>query len=185
MPLSAILEKAEERMMGAVEAMEREFKGIRTGRPAPEILDGIKVSAYGGEMSVKQLAMVGVQERSLMVKPFDPGTLKDIERAIRASDLGLTPMTDGKIIRLNIPPLTEERRKQLTKHCEERAEMARVAIRNVRKDAKKEIEGHKKTPGIGEDQISGALEDLQKLTDDYEGMVGEVLKKKVADIMNG
>ncbi|MCX7804503.1 MAG: ribosome recycling factor [Planctomycetota bacterium] len=185
MSLNPILDEAGDRMMGAVDAMEREFRGIRTGRPSPELLDGIKVSAYGGEMSIKQLAMVGVQERSLVVKPFDPGTLKDIERAIRASDIGITPVTDGKSVRLNIPPLTEERRRQLVKHCEERAEMARVAIRNVRKDAKKEIEGRKKTPGISEDAITKALDDLQKLTDEYEAMVNETLKKKVADIMGG
>jgi ribosome recycling factor len=176
--------EAEERMKGALEALEEDLSGIRTGRASPALVEKLSVEYYGMPTPLMQLATISVPEaRMLMIRPFDGTTLRAIERAIMASDLGLTPNNDGKVIRLNLPPLTEERRHDLVKLVHNRLEEARVAVRNVRRDGIKDLREFEHEKLISEDELEEGEDNLQKLTDKYIEMVNDVGERKEKEIM--
>lgn len=176
--------EAEERMKGAVDALEEDLAGIRTGRASPALVEKLSVEYYGMPTPLMQLATISVPEsRTLLIRPFDAASLRNVERAILASDLGLTPNNDGKVIRLNLPPLTEERRHDLVKLVHNRLEEARVAVRNVRRDGIKDLREFEHEKIISEDELEEGEENLQKLTDRYIEMVNEVGVRKEKEIM--
>ena len=178
------LTAAERRMQGAVESVRREFGTIRTGRANPSILDRVEVEAYGSKMSLRSVANVNVPEpRLLTVTPFDPGTLKAIERAIENADIGLNPQNDGKIIRLPIPELTEERRKQFVRRARSMAEEGRVSVRNVRRDEMKDLSELVKMGEISEDDERRAEAELQELTKRYVSRIDGALADKEAELL--
>jgi len=182
--INDILQDGEDRMKGAISSLEGDLQGYRTGRASPHLLDKIEVEVYGTEMKLNQIATVSVPEpQQLGIRPFDQTTLSAIERAILKSDLGLTPNNDGKIIRLNIPRLTEERRRDLNKLVGKRVEEAKVAVRNVRRDVQDFLRDMEKEGEISEDELHQALDTLQKLTDYYIGEVDKLGKQKEAEIM--
>ena len=177
------LTEAENRMKGAIHALEETLATIRTGRASPALVERLNVDYYGTPTQLQQLATISAPEpRLLTIKPFDPGSLKDIERAILASELGLTPNNDGKLIRLAIPSLTEERRKDLIKIVHHRLEEARVAVRNIRRSAHDDMREFEKEKLISEDDLKRGEADLQKLTDKYIAQVDEHGKRKEAEI---
>jgi ribosome recycling factor len=179
-----ILKEAEVRMHAAIQNLEDDLAGIRTGRASPALVEKLPIDYYDMPTPLMQLASISVPEpRSLLIKPFDPTTLKTIERTILASDLGLTPNNDGKQIRLNLPPLTEERRRELVKVVHNRLEECRVAIRNVRRDLHNDMRDFEKEKLISEDDLKRGEEDLQKITDKYIEEVNEAGKKKEQEIM--
>ncbi len=179
-----LLKDAEHRMQGAIKNLSDDLASIRTGRANPALVERLSINYYETPTPLMQLASISVPEpRSLMIKPFDGHTLKDIERAIQASDLGLTPNSDGKVIHLNLPPLTEERRRDLAKQVHARLEESRVAIRNIRRDSHNDMRDFEKEKLISEDDLKSGEEELQKLTDKYIEEVGELGKKKEAEIM--
>jgi ribosome recycling factor len=178
------LSAAERRMRGAVESVKHNFATIRTGRANPSLLDRIEVEAYGTRMPLRSVANVGAPEpRLLTVTPFDPNTLKNIERAIADSEIGLNPQNDGKIIRLPIPELTEERRRELIRVARHMAEEARVSVRNVRRDEMKDVHGLRKEGEISQDDEHRAEEELQKLTDGYVKRIDAVLADKESELL--
>ena len=178
------LTAAERRMRGALDAVRREFSTIRTGRANPAILDRIEVEVYGTTMPLRSVANVGVPEpRLLTVTPFDPNSIKAIERAISNSDLGLNPQNDGKILRLPIPELTEERRKQLIRLARGMAEEGRVSIRNVRRDEMRDLLELRKEGEISEDDERRAEAELQQLTDSYVKRIDAALTDKEAELL--
>jgi ribosome recycling factor len=178
-----LIQDATRRMDKSVESTQVEFNTIRTGRASAALLDRITVQYYGQPTPLKQLATINVPEpRMLTVQPFDPSSIKDIERAIQESDLGLTPSNDGKLIRLPIPQLTEERRNELVKIVRQLAEDGKVAIRNVRRDVDKHLKELKTKGDVGEDDERRAEERVQKLTDEHTGKVDDLLKRKESEI---
>jgi ribosome recycling factor len=178
------LTAAENRMRGALDSVRREFSTIRTGRASPSILDRVEVEAYGSRMPLRNVANVNVPEpRLLTVTPFDPGTIKAIERAIDTSDVGLNPQNDGKIIRLPIPELTEERRRQFIKLARQYAEEGRVSIRNVRRDEMRDLNELMKMGEISEDDERRAEAELQQMTDKYVRRIDEALSDKEAELL--
>ena len=180
-----ILLDAEERMEKAVSHLKNNLAGIRTGRATPGLVDSVRVSVYGSQSPLKQLASVGAPEpQQLVIRPFDPSTIKDIEKAIVASDLGLNPQNDGRIIRINIPPLSTDVRKKLVTRIKELAEEARISIRAVRRDANKELESAEKNKAISEDERDKGKEEVQELTKKYENEVGELAKSREEDVMS-
>ena len=163
-----LLKDAETRMSGAIHSLSDDLAGIRTGRASPALVERLPVEYYGTPTHLMQLASISVPEpRSLMIKPFDAASIKDIEKAIRASNLGLNPNSDGKAIHLNLPPLDEERRRDLVKQMHHRLEEARVAVRNIRRDLHNDLRDYEKEKLITEDDLKRGEEDLQKLTDKY------------------
>lgn len=179
-----LLKDAETRMLGAIKSLTDDLAAIRTGRANPSLVERLMINYYDTPTALMQLASISVPEpRSLMIKPFDATALKEIEKAIQASDLGLNPNTDGKVIHLNLPPLTEDRRRDLVKQVHVRLEEARVAIRNIRRDSHKDMRDFEKEKLISEDDLTGGEEDLQKLTDKFVEEVNEHGKKKEAEIM--
>ncbi|HYT04901.1 MAG TPA: ribosome recycling factor [Gemmatimonadales bacterium] len=173
--------QAKQAMDKAVEAVKREFSTVRTGKATTALLDLVRVEAYGGEMPVNQVASVATPEPKLLtVQPWDKSLLKAIEKAILASDLGLTPSNDGNLIRIPLPPLTEERRKELVKVVHKFAEEGRVAVRHARSEAITRI---KKTEHVSDDEKKHAEKDVQKLHDDHLRMVEDAVKAKEAEIM--
>jgi ribosome recycling factor len=184
MSVEDILLDAEERMEKALTHLKSNLAGIRTGRAAPGLLDSVKVTVYGSQTPLKQLASVGAPEpQQLVIRPFDTSVIKDIEKAIVASELGLNPQSDGRIIRINIPPLSTDTRKKLVARIKELAEEARISIRNVRRDANKAIETAEKEKTISEDDRDSSKEEVQQLTKKYEETVGEVAKTRESDVM--
>ncbi len=180
-----ILLDAEERMEAAVHAMQEKAKGIRTGRATPELVEPLRVDYYGALTPLKQVASIQIPDASLIViKPFDASLLKEIERAINAANLGMTPQNDGKLIRLPMPPLSQERRRQYADMVKVMAEDARVSLRNIRRDAKKNADDAKKA-GLPEDDAERLHESIQKLTDDYGAKIEALLKKKSDELLNG
>ncbi len=178
------IHEAETRMKGAIDSLGDTLSGIRTGRATPALVEKLPVEYYGAATPLMQLASISVPEpRQLMIKPFDPSTIKSIERAIQASELGLTPNNDGKVIRLNLPILTEERRRDLVKVVHNHLEDSRVAIRNVRRDLIKDLREFEKEKMISEDDLKYAEEELQKLTDKFIEQVDTVGTKKQKEIM--
>ncbi len=178
-----LYQDAKSRMKGAVQALEEDLAAIRTGRANPALVEKLSVEYYGAPTPLQQLASVGVPEpRSLLIRPFDPSTLKDIEKAILASDLGLTPNSDGKVIRLNLPPLTQERREELVRIVGHRVEEARVAIRNIRRDANKDLHEYEDEGLISEDERTRAEKKIQQLTDDFIEEVDKIGERKENEI---
>ena len=178
------LSAAERRMRGAVESVKSNFATIRTGRANPTLLDRVEVEAYGSRMPLRSVANVGAPEpRLLTVTPFDASTLKNIERGIRDSDIGLNPQNDGKVIRLPIPELTEERRRELIRVARHMAEEGRVSVRNVRRDEMKDVHELRKEGEISQDDERRAEEELQKLTNDYIKRIDAALADKESELM--
>ena len=178
------LTAAQNRMRGALESVRREFSTIRTGRASPSVLDRVEVEAYGSRMPLRSVANVNVPEpRLLTVTPFDPGTIKAIERAIDTSDIGLNPQNDGKVIRLSIPELTEERRRQFIRLARQYAEEGRVAIRNIRRDEMRDLNELMKMGEISEDDERRAEAELQQLTNKYIKGIDEALTDKEAELL--
>jgi ribosome recycling factor len=176
--------EAETRMGGAIQALEEDLGGIRTGRASPTLVERLPVDYYGNPTPLIQLASIGVPEpRSLLIRPFDAGTLRAIERAIQSSDLGLTPNNDGKAIRLNLPPLTEERRRDLVKVVHNRVEEARVAVRNVRRDINRDLEDFEKEKLISKDDLKRSEEQLQKITQRFIDEINAVGERKEKEIL--
>ncbi len=178
------LSAAERRMQGALESVRREFGTIRTGRANPSILDRIEVEVYGSQMPLRSVANVGVPEpRLLTVTPFDPNSAKQIERAIENSNIGLNPQSDGKIIRLPIPELTEERRRELIRLARSMAEEGRVSIRNVRRDEVRDVHDLRQEGEVSEDDERRAETDLQNLTNKYVGRIDGILSDKESELL--
>ncbi len=179
-----ILREAAERMQGALDSLEEDLSGIRTGRASPALIERLPVEYYGATTPLIQLASISVPEpRQLLVRPFDPTTLKNIERAILVSDLGLTPNSDGKVIRLSLPQLTEERRRELVRVVNNRMEDARVSIRNIRRDLIRDLRELEKEGLISEDEQERGEKELQELTDKMNKKVEEVGERKETEIM--
>ncbi len=179
-----ILSSAETRMRGAIQVLHDDLSAVRTGRASPGLVEKLPIDYYGNPTPLLQLASISVPEpRTIMIKPFDASTLKTIEKAIQASDLGLNPNSDGKVIHLNLPPLNEERRRDLVKHVHHRLEEARIAIRNIRRDAHNDLRDFEKEKLISEDDLERGEEDLQKLTDKYIEEIAAHGKAKETEIM--
>lgn len=179
-----LLKEAESRMRSAISVLEHDLSGIRTGRANPGLVEKIHVEYYGAETPLMQLASISVPEaRSLLIKPFDKSTLKSIEKAILASELGLTPNNDGQAIRLNLPPLTEERRRDLVKHVNHRLEETRVALRNVRRDTMKDLKEFETEKMISEDDRKRGEEELQKIVDKLIAEIEAIGRRKDQEIM--
>jgi len=185
MPIDDILLDCEERMDSAVEFFHKELRGIRTGRASAGLVDHLKVECYGATTDLRQVAAISVPEPDLIVvKPFDPHTLKDIERGLQASELGITPVSDGKVIRLPVPALSGERRQRLAAQLKKMAEDARVAVRNIRRDANKTADAEEKAGDLSEDDADKCKEDIQKLTDQYGKKIDELLAAKSKEVMD-
>ncbi|MBI3244712.1 MAG: ribosome recycling factor [Chloroflexi bacterium] len=177
------LRETEDRMKGALKSLEESLATVRTGRASPALVEKLPVEYYGTPTPLMQLATISAPEpRLLTIKPFDATSIKTIEKAILASDLGLNPSNDGKLIRLAIPPLTEERRRDLIKVVHHRLEEARVAVRNVRRDVHNDLRDFEKEKIISEDELKRGEEDLQKLTDKYVELIEATGKKKEEEI---
>ncbi|MDI7741693.1 ribosome recycling factor [Lysinibacillus fusiformis] len=180
-----VLAQTKERMDKSISAFSRELASIRAGRANASLLDRISVDYYGAPTPVNQLAGISVPEaRLLVIQPYDKSILGEIEKAIMKSDIGITPTNDGNVIRLTIPALTEERRKELVKVVNKEAESAKVAIRNVRRDANDDLKKLEKNGEITEDDLRGFTDDIQKLTDDYIVKVDQVAKDKEKEILS-
>ena len=179
-----ILADAEHRMKSALQVLHDDLAGVRTGRASPALVEKLPIEYYGNPTPLMQLASISVPEaRTITIKPFDASTLKTIEKAIQTSDLALNPNNDGKVIHLNLPPLNEERRRDLAKHVHHRLEESRIAVRNIRRDAHNDLRDFEKEKLISEDDLERGEEDLQKLTDKYVEEIGAQGKNKEAEIM--
>jgi ribosome recycling factor len=182
--MQAVLKDAEERMKKVLAVLEKEFSRLRTGRASSSLLDGVRVDYYGTPTQLDQLASVATPDsRTITIQPWDRKAFADIEKAIMKSDLGLTPVNDGKVIRISIPPLTEERRKDLVKVGKKHTEEAKVAVRNIRRDANEALKKKKSDKKISEDDQHKGQEDVQKLTDSYIVKTDEAFSKKEKEIM--
>jgi len=181
-----ILLDVEDRMDKAVAKLKNDLSGIRTGRANPGLVDSLKVEIYGSQTPMKQLANVGAPEpQQLVIRPYDPGTIKEIEKAIIASGLGFAPQNDGRIIRINVPPLTTDSRKKLVGRIKEMTEEAKVSIRNVRRDGNKAADQAEKDKELTEDENKKVQDDIQELTKKYEGTVESMAKAREAEVMGG
>ena len=181
-----ILLDVEDRMDKAVAKLKTDLSGIRTGRANPGLVDSLKVEIYGSQTPMKQLANVGAPEpQQLVIRPYDPGTIKEIEKAIIASGLGFAPQNDGRIIRINVPPLTTDSRKKLVSRIKEMTEEAKVSIRNVRRDGNKAADQGEKDKELTEDENKKVQADIQDLTKKYEGTVDGMAKAREAEVMGG
>lgn len=179
-----VIEQLQEKMEASVEALKRELVKIRTGRASLSLLDDVTVEAYGSKMPLNQVATLTIPEsRMIAIQPWDPQMLSLIEKAIHASDIGLTPSNDGKLIRLNIPQLTEERRKELVRQVKKITEEFRVAVRNVRRDANDQLKKMKKEKEISEDDMFRLQEEAQKETDSYIQQIDEIAAGKEKEVM--
>lgn len=182
--INDLMRDSKARMQSTLDVLTEDLLGIRTGRASPALIEKLQVEYYGSPLSLIQVATISVPEaRQLMIRPFDNSSLKAIEKAILASDLGLTPSNDGKVIRLNLPPLTEERRRDLVKMVNNRLEDARVAIRNIRRDTIKDLRDFEKEKMISEDELKLAETQLQELTDEMIEQVAVIGKRKEEEIM--
>ena len=182
--LNDIYLEVKTRMKSAQQALEEDLTSIRTGRANPALVEKLLVEYYGALTPLQQLASIGVPEpRQLLIRPFDPSTLKDIERAIQSSDLGLTPNSDGKSIRLNLPPLTEERRRELVRVVKNRVEEARVAVRIIRRDSIKDLREFENEKLISEDDLKRGEDEIQKITDDFISDINDTGERKETEIM--
>ncbi|MEW6671461.1 MAG: ribosome recycling factor [Thermodesulfobacteriota bacterium] len=182
--IESIYEETRERMGKSVSALKSEFKKIRTGRASLALLDGIRVDYYGTLTPLNQMASLAVPEsRLITIQPWDISVIKEIEKAILKSDLGLTPSSDGKIVRIAIPPLTEERRKELVKIANKMSEEYKVAVRNIRRDSNEMLKGLKKDGDISEDEAFKAQDQVQKITDEHIKRIDDVYQEKEKEIL--
>lgn len=182
--MNELLKKTEEKMTKTIAVLDREYKSIRAGRANISVLDKITVDYYGAPTPIQQMAAVSVPEpRILMIQPWDATTLKDIEKAILTSDIGINPQNDGRVIRLSFPPLTEERRKEIVKDVKKTAEENKVAIRNTRRDALEKLKALQKSNVITEDDQSNGEKKIQKLTDNYCKEIDELAALKEKEIL--
>ena len=182
--LKGMMGEIKQRMDGAIDRVRRDMAGVRTGRAAVGLLDNLHAEAYGSKLPLNQLATMSVPEPAMiLVQPFDQSTLAAIEKAIRTSDLGLNPSKDGKVLRVPIPPLTEERRKELSKHVHKQAEEGRNAVRQVRRDANDRLKKLLKEHKISEDDERKGLDQVQKITDEHVRMIDDLQKKKDQELL--
>ena len=182
--INAIRSGCEEKMVKTIDSLKRDFSRIRTGRATPALLDGISVDYYGSPMPINQVATVSTPDpRSIAVQPWEKSMISPIEKAIMASGLGLNPQSDGTILRLPIPPLSEERRKELARSCKKTGEEKKVAIRNIRRDGNELLKKAEKDKEITQDELKKVQDDIQKLTDTYIGQIDEHLELKEKEIM--
>ncbi|MCE5267447.1 MAG: ribosome recycling factor [Planctomycetaceae bacterium] len=184
MTTDEILLDVEERMEKAIRKLKGDLAGIRTGRANPGLVDSLRVEVYGSAVPIKQVASVGAPEpNQIVIRPYDPGTLKDIEKAIQASDLGFNPQNDGRLIRLNVPPLSTEVRRKMVNRVKELAEETKLAIRNVRRDGNKQADTGEKDKDFSEDDRDNVKEEIQELTKTYEAQATELAKAREKDVM--
>jgi ribosome recycling factor len=182
--MSETLKTCEYKMKKTLASLEEDFAGLRTGRASASLFDKIRVEAYGSKLPLKETANISVPEaRLVVIQPWDKALIGEIEKAVRSSELSLNPSNDGKVIRISIPPLTGERRKDLVKQAKMQAEQARVAVRNIRRDGNDELKKLLKDSGLTEDEESKASAELQKLTDTYIGKVNKAAQDKEKEIM--
>lgn len=180
-----ILLDVEEKMEKDVKYLRHEFRGIRSGRASTGLVDHIKVDYYGSPTDLRQLASIATPEAALIViKPFDPSSIGEIAKAIQASDLGINPMSDGKVIRLSVPPLSTERRQQIVAQLKKMAESARLAVRNARRDGNKEADRQQNASELTEDESRKCKDQIQKLTDQYEAQITDALETKTQEIQD-
>ena len=184
MPTKATVSDAESKMKKAVEILQDELKTVRSGRASTGLVENIKADFYGTPTPLKQMATLATPQMDMIViKPFDPGSIKEIEKAIKSSDLSIAPIVDGKVIRLNIPALSEERRKQLVHQAKQTGEQTKVSIRNIRRDANKHLEKQQKDKLITEDDLDKAKKQVDDITKQYIDKVDELIKSKSDEIM--
>ncbi len=182
--INDVLEELRDRMQKSIEVLQDDLLSIRTGRASPALVEKLQVEYYGTLTPLNQVASIAVPEpRLLVIRPWDPGALSDIERAILKSDLGLTPMNDGKLIRLNIPRLTEERRRELAKVVSRRVEEGRVAVRNLRRDALQDLKDFEKEKMISEDDFFRGKDEIQELTDEFIKKIDEIGQRKEEELL--
>ena len=182
--MSETITVAEDRMKKSLASLKEGFSSLRTGRASAALFDRIRVDAYGDKSPLNQIANISIPEaRLIVIQPWDKALIGEIEKAIRTSELSFNPSNDGKVIRISVPPLTEERRKELAKQARNQAEQSRVAVRNIRRDGNDELKKLLKDSKITEDEESKTVEELQKLTDTYIGKVNQVLEEKEKEIM--
>jgi ribosome recycling factor len=182
--LKGMFTEVKTRMDAAIERVRRDMAGVRTGRATVSILDNVQVQAYGSKMPINQVASLSVPEPALIVaQPFDPSVIKELEKAIRSSDLGLNPANDGKVVRIPIPPLTDDRRKELSRHVHKQAEEGRNVVRQVRRDANERLKKLLKEHKVSEDDERKGLEHVQKMTDDHVKLIDDLQKKKDQDLL--
>jgi ribosome recycling factor len=184
MSVEEILMDAEERMEKALAKLKQDLTGIRTGRANPGMVDSLRVEAYGSPVPIKTVASVSAPEpQQIVIRPFDPSIIKDIEKGIIASDLGLAPQSDGKVIRLNIPPLSGDVRRKMVARTKELSEEMKVAVRNVRRDANKQADLEQKDKSLTEDECKETQDEVQKLTKKFEDKANELAKSKETEVM--
>jgi ribosome recycling factor len=184
MTTDEILLDVEERMEKAIRKLRGDLAGIRTGRANPGLVDSLRVDVYGSAVPIKQIASVGAPEpNQIVIRPYDPGTLKDIEKAIQTSDLGFNPQNDGRIIRLNVPPLSTEVRRKMVGRIKELAEEAKVAVRNIRRDGNKSADQGEKDKDFSEDDRDNTKEEIQNLTKTYEAQATDLAKAREKEVM--
>jgi ribosome recycling factor len=184
MPTKQVVSEAESKMKKAVEVLHDELKAVRTGRASTGLVDNIKVDYYGTPTPLKQLATLATPQADMIViKPFDPASVKEIEKAIKSSDLSIAPVVEGKFIRLNVPPLSEERRLQLVAQAKQTGEQAKVGVRNIRRDANKQLEKQQKDKLITEDDLRDGKKQIDDVTKEYVDKVDELVKHKADEIM--
>jgi ribosome recycling factor len=183
MTADEILFDTEERMEKAISVLRHALSGIRTGRANPGLVDSLRVDVYGSPSPIKAIASVGTQETQIVIRPFDPGTLKEIEKAIHASGLGFNPQSDGRILRITVPPLSTEVRRKLVARIKELTEEAKVAVRNVRRDGNKATEQSEKDKTLTEDERDQLKEEIQELTKRYENAAVELAATKEKEVM--
>jgi ribosome recycling factor len=182
--IQEIRKRSNDRMQASIEALKKKFTAVRTGRASLSLLDGLVVDYYGTLTPIQQVASLSIPDsRQIMVQPWEQKLIPEIEKAILKSDLGLTPMNDGKVIRINIPALTEERRKQLVKLVKKESEDSKVAIRNIRRDINEELKKLEKEKHVSEDEIKKEHDEVQKITDNFIKKVDELLEHKEKEIM--
>ena len=182
--MSSIIKQTEDKMKKSLSALEDEFNTLRTGRASPALFDKVRVEYYGNPTPINQVATISVPEaRLVVIQPWDKSIIGDIEKAIQKSELSVNPSNDGKVIRISIPPLTEERRKELVKVAKNMAEQSRVSIRNVRRDANDELKKSQKDGDLSEDELKRAEDEVQKLTDTYIDKVNSMLDEKEKEIL--
>jgi ribosome recycling factor len=184
MTTDEILLDVEERMEKAIRKLKGDLAGIRTGRANPGLVDSLKVEVYGSAVPIKQIASVGAPEpNQIVIRPYDPGTLKDIEKAIQTSDLGFNPQSDGRLIRLNVPPLSTEVRRKMVGRIKELTEEAKVAVRNIRRDGNKTADQGEKDKDLSEDDRDQVKEEIQELTKTYEAQATDLAKAREKEVM--
>ena len=183
MVVKQVLRELEETMKKAIDATKREFGELRSGRANPKMVEGVRVNYYGTPTLLKEIATIAVPEaRMMVINPYDPSSVKEIERSLLQADLGITPVSDGKVIRLIVPPLSEERRQDLIKIVKKVAEEGKISLRTIRRDGKETIKNLEKSKKISEDDRFKSEEELQKLTDQYSGELDTILEAKVREL---